>query len=84
MAVQTEATAGIERQLAQYRDVTYRALLGRLPTREPRRYLYDLISGQLSHVGKGIRPALCIATCRAFGGSAEQAQCRSSYYTTPS
>ena len=38
VAVQTEATAGIERQLAQYRDVTYRALLGQLPTREPRRY----------------------------------------------
>jgi geranylgeranyl diphosphate synthase, type II len=73
VAVQTEATASIERQLAQYRDVTYRALLARLPTREPRRYLYDLISGQLSHVGKGLRPALCIATCRAFGGSMERA-----------
>jgi geranylgeranyl diphosphate synthase, type II len=67
------AAVGIERQLAQYRDLTYRALLGQLPTREPRRYLYDLISGQLSHVGKGLRPALCIATCRAFGGSIEQA-----------
>ena len=67
------ATVGIEQQLAQYRDVTYRALLGQLPTREPRRYLYELISDRLSHVGKGLRPALCIATCRAFGGSAEQA-----------
>ncbi|GAA3627666.1 polyprenyl synthetase family protein [Microlunatus ginsengisoli] len=66
-------TPAVERQLAQYRDVTYRALLGQLPTREPRRYLYDLISSQLSHVGKGLRPALCIATCRAFGGSIEQA-----------
>ena len=65
------AAVGIERQLAHYRDLTYRALLGQLPTREPRRYLYDLISGQLSHVGKGLRPALCIATCRAFGGSIE-------------
>jgi geranylgeranyl diphosphate synthase, type II len=72
MSVQTATAAGIERQLAQYRDVTYRALLGQLPTREPRRYLYDLISGQLSHVGKGLRPALCIATCRAFGGSIER------------
>jgi geranylgeranyl diphosphate synthase type II len=65
--------AGIERQLAHYRDLTYRALLEQLPSREPRRYLYDLISGQLSHAGKGLRPALCIATCRAFGGSTEQA-----------
>jgi len=69
----TQTTARVERQLAQYRDVTYRALLAQLPTREPRRYLYDLISKQLSHVGKGLRPALCIATCRAFGGSTEQA-----------
>ena len=30
-------TAAIEQQLARYRDVTYRALLGQLPTREPRR-----------------------------------------------
>ena len=72
MSVQTATAAGIERQLTQYRDVTYRALLGQLPTREPRRYLYDLISSQLSHVGKGLRPALCIATCRAFGGSIER------------
>ncbi|MEX5720833.1 polyprenyl synthetase family protein [Geodermatophilus maliterrae] len=72
MVASTE-TAGIERQLAHYRDLTYDALLGQLPTREPRRYLYDLIAGQLSHAGKGLRPALCIATCRAFGGSTEQA-----------
>jgi geranylgeranyl diphosphate synthase type II len=73
MTVQTVTAAGIERQLAQYRDVTYRALLEQLPKREPRRYLYDLISSQLSHAGKGLRPALCIATCRAFGGSIDQA-----------
>ena len=73
MTAHTRTTTSVERQLAQYRDVTYRALLAQLPTREPRRYLYDLISNQLSHVGKGLRPALCIATCRAFGGSIEQA-----------
>ena len=74
MTSRTETAAvDIERQLARYRDLTYRALLGQLPAREPRRYLYDLISGQLSHVGKGLRPALCIASCRAFGGSIEQA-----------
>jgi geranylgeranyl diphosphate synthase type II len=72
MSVPTATAAGIERQLARYRDLTYRALLGQLPSREPRRYLYDLISSQLSHVGKGLRPALCIATCRAFGGSIER------------
>jgi geranylgeranyl diphosphate synthase type II len=73
VTVRTESAAGTERQLARYRDLTYRALLEQIPTREPRRYLYDLISGQLSPAGKGLRPALCIATCRAFGGSIEQA-----------
>jgi geranylgeranyl diphosphate synthase type II len=63
----------IERRLAEYRDLTYQALRKQLPSREPRRYLYDVISEQLSHAGKGLRPALCIATCRAFGGSLEQA-----------
>jgi geranylgeranyl diphosphate synthase type II len=67
------ATTHTERRLAEYRDLTYRALLKQLPSREPRRYLYNLISDQLSHAGKGLRPALCIATCRAFGGSIEQA-----------
>ena len=69
----TTATADLEQQLARYRDLTYRALLQQLPSREPRRYLYDLVTGALSHVGKGLRPGLCIATCRAFGGSVEQA-----------
>ena len=74
MTAQTEtAAAAVERRLAHYRDLTYRALLRQLPTREPRRYLYDLISGHLSRAGKGLRPALCIATCRTFGGSIEQA-----------
>jgi geranylgeranyl diphosphate synthase type II len=63
----------LECRLAEYRDRTYQALLTQLPGREPRRYLYDLISDQLSHTGKGVRPALCIATCRAFGGTIEQA-----------
>ncbi len=69
----TTGTADLEQQLARYRDLTYRALLQQLPSREPRRYLYDLVTSSLSHVGKGLRPALCIATCRAFGGSIEQA-----------
>lgn len=63
----------VERKLAEYRDATYRALLAFIPRHEPRRYLYDLIERQLARAGKGLRPALCIATCRAFGGTVEQA-----------
>lgn len=65
--------ARVEQQLAQYRDLTYVALMRFLPKREPRRYLYELIDGQLSRAGKGLRPALCLATCQAFGGTIEQA-----------
>jgi geranylgeranyl diphosphate synthase type II len=45
------------------------APLLRAPAREPRNYLYDLIDGHLARAGKGLRPALCLAACRAFGGN---------------
>lgn len=73
MVVRQSASSEIEQQLAHYRDLTYKSLLNSLPAREPRRYLYDLIARQLSRAGKGVRPALCIATCRAHGGTIEQA-----------
>jgi geranylgeranyl diphosphate synthase type II len=63
----------LESQLASYRDLVMPAMMGSIPYREPKRHLYDLITGHISREGKGIRPALCIATCRAFGGSAERA-----------
>jgi len=58
----------LEQQLAFYRAKVAPLILQTIPDREPRRHLYDLIAGQLSREGKGIRPALCLATCRAFGG----------------
>ena len=67
------AESDVADRLAAYRDRTYRALLASLPTREPRRYLYDLISAQLARAGKGLRPALLLATCSAFGGDVEDA-----------
>jgi geranylgeranyl diphosphate synthase, type II len=60
-------------RLQYYRDLTRKALKDRLPTKEPRRYLYDLVSGCLERSGKGVRPALCLAACRAFGGRIEDA-----------
>jgi geranylgeranyl diphosphate synthase type II len=67
------APGGFEAQLASYRSQVTPYVLQSIPEREPRKHLYDLVVGQLSREGKGIRPALCIATCRAFGGSTEQA-----------
>ncbi len=59
----------VEQALDAYRAVAVDRLLALLPDREPRRYLYDLIPSYPTRPGKGLRPALCIATCRAFGGS---------------
>ncbi len=63
----------VESQLIAYRDLVLPLVTATFPGREPRQYLYDLIAGQLSRGGKGIRPALCIATCRALGGTTESA-----------
>ncbi len=63
----------VEARLSHYREMTLKGLLVALPTREPRLYLYDPIESHLSRMGKGLRSALCMATCRAFGGSEEQA-----------
>lgn len=48
-------------------------LLSAVPQREPQRYLYAPVTSYLSRTGKAVRPALCIATCRAFGGDAADA-----------
>ena len=55
--------------LARYKAVTMEQLMAYLPEKEPRRHLYDLVPLYPQRSGKGLRPGLCIATCRAFGGS---------------
>ncbi len=60
-------------RLAAYREVTLARLLAEIPAREPRRYLYDPLRQYLAKTGKAVRPALCIATCEAFGGTQEDA-----------
>jgi geranylgeranyl diphosphate synthase type II len=66
-------SAAFDVQLASFRDLIGPLLREAIPDREPRRHLYDLVGGQLSREGKGIRPALCLATCRAFGGDPQRA-----------
>ena len=63
-------TAFLER-LARYRDMTLQALREWIPTKESDRYLYALVREHLDRSGKGLRPALCLATCRAFGGNVD-------------
>ncbi|HYU35713.1 MAG TPA: polyprenyl synthetase family protein [Thermoanaerobaculia bacterium] len=63
----------IQSVLEEYAALTRRALRRYLPSLEPRRYLYDLISDYPRRGGKMMRPSLCIATARAFGAQAEDA-----------
>src|SRR5271165_3670101 len=69
----SSARRDFESQLASYRDLVTPTIQGAIPDREPKRHLYDLVSRHLEREGKGIRPALCLATCRAFGGDADHA-----------
>jgi geranylgeranyl diphosphate synthase type II len=67
------AEDSLQTRLAKYRETTLGGLLSAVPDREPRQYLYGPLCSHLSRIGKSIRPALCIATCRAFGGDAASA-----------
>ena len=62
------ASAFVEERLDRYKAVTVATILSFLPQTEPRRHLYNLVPEYPLRPGKGLRPGLCIATCRAFGG----------------
>jgi geranylgeranyl diphosphate synthase type II len=59
--------------LHEYGQITRDALKTYLPSWSPRRHLYDLLADYPSRGGKMMRPSLCIATVRAFGGRLEDA-----------
>ena len=59
--------------LAKYGALTLKGIRHFIPDKEPRKYLYDLIGDYPMRGGKGFRPGLCIATCKAFGGSTDLA-----------
>jgi geranylgeranyl diphosphate synthase type II len=59
--------------LREYGSLTRSALAQYLPSHEPRRHLYDLVADYPKRGGKMMRPSLCIAATRAFGGRLEDA-----------
>jgi geranylgeranyl diphosphate synthase type II len=61
--------------LAQYGELTRRALLAYLPSGNPRRYLYELLGDYPTRGGKMMRASLCLATARVFGAQPEDAVC---------
>lgn len=60
-------------RLGWYRDMLSGVLDAGIPDWEPQGHLYGLVRDFMSRAGKGLRPALCIATARALGGRAEDA-----------
>ncbi len=65
--------AGFLERLTWYRDMLGDTLAEGIPSGEPERHLYGLVRDFLGRSGKGLRPALCIATARALGGRGEDA-----------
>lgn len=63
----------LKRALAEYQALAINSLLAYIPKLEPRKYLYDLVESYPRRPGKGFRPGLCIATCKAFGGRGDKA-----------
>jgi geranylgeranyl diphosphate synthase type II len=57
----------VESMLSGYREIAIRALLDGLPSTSPA-YLYDLLPEYPTRRGKGLRAAMCLATCSAYGG----------------
>ncbi|MGN9779159.1 polyprenyl synthetase family protein [Micromonospora sp. H33] len=69
MAATTGVAGGhVEHMLERYRTLAIGALLDDVPSGGPR-YLYHLVAEYPQRWGKGLRAALCLATCRTFGGA---------------
>jgi geranylgeranyl diphosphate synthase type II len=66
----SDVTVGddVERVLREAGRGVRRAMLDAIPDGEPHEWLYRLVRSYPSRAGKALRPALCLATCRAFGG----------------
>jgi geranylgeranyl pyrophosphate synthase/uncharacterized protein with NAD-binding domain and iron-sulfur cluster len=65
--------AGFLDRLSWYRDMLSDTLAEGVPRGEPQRHLYGPVRDFLERSGKGLRPALCIATARALGGRGQDA-----------
>lgn len=64
---------GFVERLGWYRGLIDGTLAAGIPDWEPQAHLYALVKDFMARAGKGLRPALCIATARALGGRAEHA-----------
>ena len=70
---QGEGPQGFQQRLSWYAGLVAETLDSGIPDREPRRPLYNPIRAFVRRSGKGLRPALCMATARALGGDPAEA-----------
>jgi geranylgeranyl diphosphate synthase type II len=73
VAEQATDLALVEQTLASARELTREALLEYLPADAHAGPLYEIAADYPQRSSKAIRPALCLASCRAHGGSTEYA-----------
>lgn len=71
--MQSERSEFVESVLKRYKEITLKAMQCFMLSKEPKHYLYEIIPKYPERGGKGLRPGICIATCRIFGGSIEKA-----------
>ena len=60
-------------KVAEYGALTRARLYEYLPDQEPRKYLYDLVAAYPERASGMLRPALLIATAKAFGAKGDEA-----------
>jgi geranylgeranyl diphosphate synthase type II len=69
MTVTVGSAIDPEAALSAYRQLVWPEIERRLPQGHPARWLYDPLADYPRRPGKGLRAALCVATCAAHGGA---------------
>jgi len=68
-----DVTTDVTAELLRYAEACRTAIPAYLPADGVTPYLRTPVADYLARPGKGLRPALCLATCEAFGGAVADA-----------
>lgn len=63
-----DGSAAVAARLESYGRLVRRTIVSTVPDGEPSSWLYDIVREYPARPGKYLRPALCLASCEAFGG----------------
>lgn len=73
MTVTDGRVSAVDQMLARFGSMTRQIVFERIPFGPYDNYLYDVMREYPARPAKYLRPALCMATCEAFGSSPEDA-----------